>query len=120
MQFLKHLLAAACIFATSCLASAATLNLATDGKTSYLIVVANDAIPAEKTAARELQDYLKQVTGATLEIVNESDLAGGEAPQILVGQTKLTKQLLPDVKWESLQHDGIVIKTVGDKLILAG
>src|SRR4051812_28651612 len=111
-MFAKLCVAAACVFAMVSPARAA-LDLSREGKSAYVIVLADDAIPAEKTAAHELQDHLKQVTGAELPITPESALAGGDAPQILVGHTKLTRQLLPDQKWGALEHDGIVIKTIG-------
>src|SRR5206468_2271269 len=98
----------------------AAVELARDGKSGYAIVVADDAIAPEKTAARELQEHLKQVTGAELPIVTESDLAGGDAPRILIGQTKMTRGLLPDLKWDTLAQDGIVLRTAGPTLILAG
>jgi hypothetical protein len=124
-MFSRHLLATACVFASVVFASIAvafggSINLARDGKSAHVIVTADDAIAAEKTAAKELQDHLKQVTGVTLDIVNESDLVGGDAPQILVGQTKLARQLLPDVKWDALGHDGILLKSIGGKIVLAG
>jgi hypothetical protein len=113
-------MAAACVFGSGALARGGSVNLARDGRSPYVIVVAADAIAAEKTAARELQDYFRQVTGAPLEIVSEADLAGGDAPRILVGQTKLTRQVLADLNFAALQHDGIVMKVAGRNLILTG
>lgn len=42
----------------------ATLLLARDGATEYVIVTGANPSPAEQTAARELAEYLKKVTGA--------------------------------------------------------
>ena len=61
----------------------AALTLAQNGQSDYVITLANDAIPAEKTAASELQKYLKQSTGATLPIKAQSEVVAA-APQILV------------------------------------
>lgn len=94
-------------------------NLARDGKSCADIVLASDAIPAEKTAADQLQKYLQQVTGAVFPIKEESEVRDN-APQILVGAGPRVKLLLARQNWSSLRHDGIVIKTVGNKLILAG
>lgn len=110
--------AVACVLVASI--AQAGLHLAQEGKSAYVIVVADDAIPAENTAARELHDHLKQVTGADLPVLRESDLAGADGPRILVGQTKLARQMLPDVKCDALGYDGIVIKTIGENLVLAG
>lgn len=108
------------LFLPSCaMAQNGTLRLAEDHKTSYVIALANDAIPAEKTAAGQLQKYLQEVTGATFNIQPEDEVEA-DAPQILVGAGERVKVLLPQLDWKSLGTDGIVIKTVGDKLILAG
>src|SRR4051794_39268771 len=110
-------IAAACLFAGTF--SSGAVQLTHDGKSDYVIVLADDAPAPERSAAHELADHLRQITGAEFPIITESDLAGGDAPRILVGQSKLTRQLLPDLKWESLAQDGIVMKTVGGTLILA-
>ena len=98
----------------------AAIELAREGRSARVIVVADDAPAPEQAAARELQEHLKLVTGAELPVMTESALAGGDAPRILIGRTKATSQLLPDVKWDELGHDGIVLKAKGDTLILAG
>ena len=93
--------------------------LAENGKARCSIVVAKDAAAPEKTAARELRDYLRQVTGADFPIRTESQVKPN-APQILVGPSNRLKKLAPDVNWPTLGHDGIVIRTVGNRLLLAG
>lgn len=114
---LPILLLAALAFAPNRV-SAATV-LAQNGRTAYVIAVASDAIPAEKTAAAQLQKYLQQVTGATFELKDEAGVPA-EAPQILVGAGARVKQLLPNQNWAALKADGIVIKTVGKNLVIAG
>ena len=110
---------AAPLCAQSNTASSTSLTLARDGKSEYSIVLASDAIDAEKTAAAQLQQNLQKVTGATLPIKEEAEVAA-DAPQILVGAGARVKTLLPRQDWNTLGHDGIVIKTVGKNLILAG
>jgi len=95
------------------------MTLAQNGKTDYVIVIAQDASDSEKTAARELRDYLGKVTGATFFIRTEA-VVKPEAPQILVGPSRRFKKLLPNIKWAALKQDGIVIKTRGKHLLLAG
>ena len=95
------------------------LTLAQDGQTKYSIVVAADAIPSEKTAAAQLQDHLQKITGANFAIKSEAE-AGTDGPQILIGASPRVKRLLPAQNWNSLGHDGIVVKTIGQNLILAG
>ncbi len=95
------------------------LVLADQGKTTYVIALAGDAAPAEQTAARELSDYLQKMSGAQFAIKNETAVKPGDA-QILVGVGRRVKHLLPQQKWDSLGRDGIVIRTIGQQLILAG
>src|SRR4051812_20149800 len=57
------------------------LQLAVNGNSRYVIALARDAIPAENTAAQELQNYLQQVTGAKLAIRSEGAVPEA-APQI--------------------------------------
>jgi len=95
------------------------LHLAQNDKTSYVIALANDALPAEKTAAEQFQKYFQQVTGASISIKPENEVTTG-VPQVLIGAGTRVKVLLPDQDWKSLGSDGIVIKTVGNNLILAG
>lgn len=99
--------------------TADAITLSEHGKTRYVIVTSSDAIPAEKQAALELKSYLEQVTGAKFPIYPESDIKAG-SPQIIVGPSKRLKRLAPDVNWASFGNDGIFIRTVGNKLLLAG
>ena len=96
--------------------------IATLGKTTYTIALAADAIPAEKTAAQELQKYLQQVTSAEFFIEPETAVAQS-APQILIANGTRAKKLLARgaASTRSVGEDGIVIKTIGAKtLILSG
>ncbi len=93
--------------------------LAKDGKAVCAIVVAADAMAPEKTAARELSDYLGKVTGAQFGVRGEADVPA-DAAQIVVGPSARTKRLCPGVDWSALGQDGIVVKTVGSRLVLAG
>lgn len=95
------------------------LTLTENGKSDYLIAIARDAIPAERTAAQELQEYLEQVTGVEIPIFFEdSNLAS--AKKIVIGPGSLFKAAFPDLNLATLKKDGIVIKTSGDDLYLAG
>lgn len=119
--FGARLLAAAAMFSVFILAAhpAHALLIAKDGKSSFAIVVPDDAIPAEMSAARELRDYLREISGVSLSILRDSQ-ASGNKRQILVGPSASVRKLLPDQNWDALGTDGIVIKTLPDKLILAG
>jgi hypothetical protein len=113
----------ALVCATSALtpvqAAARSLALAKDKKALVPIVLVDDAIPAEQNAATQLKKYLEEMTGATFEIRTEAAVPEA-SPQILVGSGARAKKLLPGQKWDALGPDSIVVKTVGNKLVLAG
>jgi len=95
------------------------LMLVRDGRPEYVIVLPKSPTAVETTAADELRDHLKKVTDAELEILGEDRLVAGRKA-ILVGATERTARLLPELKLASLGPDGIVMKTAGDDLVLAG
>lgn len=93
--------------------------LATDGTSSYLIAVAEDALVPEQTAARELQEHLQAITGAVMPIVNESATAGRETV-IYIGQTQAFAETFPEIDLAALGEDGIVLRSAGPRLFLSG
>lgn len=99
--------------------SAPGLTLSQEGQSSYVIVVAADAIPAERTAAHELQTHLATVTGAQLPILEE-----GTAPlpgkAFVVGPSRALNASFPGLDLAALGHDGIVLKTHEETVFLAG
>ena len=107
-----------CVLLTQA-SEAAGLTLAEDGKSDYAIVVADQATAPEATAATELQQYLTRATGVEFRIVKEGSYPENR-PAILVGRTRRTERHLRGFDWEGLGTDGIVIRTAGQDLILAG
>lgn len=99
--------------------NAMAITLSTSGKSDYVIVVAKDAIIPEQTAAKELQAHLKLVTGAELPIMAEGTAVTGTR-QIIVGQSEAFAKAFPTVDLKPLKHDGIIIRTAGDRLYLLG
>ena len=95
------------------------LVLAKGGKSNYVIVLPKAASPVEKTAAGELQEHLGQIIGTTLPIISEADVPDG-APRIVVGFGSLAQKLIPGLEPARLPPDTIIIKTVGDDLVLVG
>lgn len=87
---------------------AGDINLAVSGKSNYSIVVPEDAIPAEKRAASELQLYLREMTGATLPI-----RAKRSGPSILLGEAT-------GLAIKGFGEDEFVIRGQGKDLLLAG
>ncbi|KPK75840.1 MAG: hypothetical protein AMJ79_09550, partial [Phycisphaerae bacterium SM23_30] len=79
-------------------------------------MVAGEASASEQHAARELAYFLEQITGAWFAIVPRS--AGGGC-RLLVGE-QAGRAADPDFSIEGLGAEGIIMRTAGDDLILAG
>lgn len=97
-----------------CLA-AAEIELAKDGKTSYVIVTADKAAQLEKLAAADLQYFLKQVTGADFKIVKKS--AAPAAKRIFVGMIGEAGKL---AKQHKLADQNAVVQCVGNDIYIYG
>jgi len=107
------------VFSLGCSAAAGDIPLSVKGKPLAAIVVPSDAIPAERTAGAELAKYLNLVTGGDFPIVASAGLAH-QKTRIFIGPTAGTKRILPDVNFEKLGREAIVIRKVGGDLVLAG
>ena len=118
----KRLIAMCIVLAALIAPAHADLTLSHEGKTDYTIILADDAIESERTAAKELSRILNEVTGAEFKVYppNIKLKVRADAPMIYVGPSAAVKHMLPDFKWAELGADGIVIRTVGNKLVLAG
>jgi hypothetical protein len=93
--------------------------VASQGQSSYTIVVADDASPSTRHAAEELQTFLEQMTGAKLPIA--SDKTPATANEIVLGKTNSRLAAIsPKIEFDSLGLEGYVIRTVGAKLVIAG
>ena len=112
------LLLAAMLFVTGCEQAVkdGMVTIAENGAAKAVIVVAQDAGEPEQHAAAELADFLQEITNAKFEIV--APPAGGRS-RLLVGP-KAAKLAAPDFSTDGLGSDGMVIRTVGKDLILAG
>ncbi len=96
-----------------------TLTLSAPGKAKYLIVIPNAPTPVEQTAASELKKHLDEITGTSFDIVRENE-ANTARPMLIVGNTLLTRSLLPEIDPAKIPYDGIVVETVGDNVIMIG
>jgi hypothetical protein len=104
--------------------------LAKDGKPQATIVVAkaatqpakdDDAAKKVQTAAADLQQYVRKISGAELPIV--ADDARPEGPLVLVGRSRLTDEMhieIPSGLTPARQEEGFVVRAAGDRLLLAG
>jgi len=97
-------------------AEARRVTIAESGAAKVVIVVTDDAIPPEKYAAEELARFLKQVTGAEIPMTNKAERTGS---RILVGEAAV-QAAAPEFSVADLGHEGLVIRTVGNDVWLAG
>ncbi len=105
-RFFRILLLCGCGFA----AAAQTLT------PEHVIVLRPDAIEAENTAAIELQRYLYRISGVRHRLVEEP----GSAPAIHIGWSPAVEASLGGLTPEEMATDRIIVKSVGDDLILTG
>ena len=96
------------IVTVTLLGQAPGLEIAAQGRTDYVIAISADASPSERFGAGELADFLGQISGARFPIV---ETAEPPARAIVVGG------LAGD---ESLGDEGYVLRTEGERLIIAG
>lgn len=104
------------LYATTSFAEA--ICLSRNGVTECIIVQASDATEPEKYAAKELVDYLYQITGA--EFMVRSDLDCMAASRIVVGPGSLSRNTLGKDLVDNLGKEEFIIKTVGNDLYLVG
>lgn len=109
------------------------LTLLSQGQPKALIVLPSKPSRAAVEGAKILADHLLQISGARLKVLNESVLVDAEIVDgrikvpsrqttadifILVGEGELTKKLGQNSK--GLGPGGILIRTVGNALVLLG
>jgi len=94
------------------------ITLARAGKSSCVIVQADNPTEPEKFAARELAMFLKRVTGAEFPVVAEESLNGDGVSRLYVGWTGYAARHTIDAS--KLGDEEWVIRTIGDNLVLTG
>jgi hypothetical protein len=91
--------------------------LASKGTTRHVIVVDPAATAPELTAARELAAILRQITGADFMVATN---ARAPTRAILVGTGAAARSAFPDVPFDGLDAEELIIQTKGNRLLLAG
>jgi hypothetical protein len=92
------------------------VTISQDGQAKAVIVIAPDAPEPEQYAAKELAEFLGKITGATFESAGQEKK---DASCIFVGPAA-AKWASEQISTDGLGAEGIIIKTVGDDLVLAG
>jgi len=93
------------------------LRVALSGAAYAGVVVARDASPAERTAANELVEYLRRVTGAPVRRWDDGRQRGAE-PAIQVGPTGYA--LARGVDCAASGGEGWIVRSVGAHLVVCG
>jgi hypothetical protein len=87
------------------------------GKSSYKIVLSNEASKSEKHAANELQHFIHLATDVKIPIINENDDVAREPQRIFIGTGNLLNRLFSAYEifkqdeWQELGDEGFVIHT---------
>ncbi len=94
------------------------LKLIENNNSDYVIVHGSSASASEVTAATELQSYLAQISGETLQIF--TDDRAPQPKEIIVGKTKREDAKSYTIDRAALGDDGFRLLVVGEKLVIAG
>lgn len=100
----------------------ARVALVRDGRPVATVVVAAEPAENARVAAAELRTYIEKMTGANLPLA--TDEAPPPGPLVLVGRSRLTAEIpgleIPSGRTKDLREEGFVLRTHGDRLVLAG
>lgn len=96
----------------------AAFDLVREGKPAAVIIIPEKAFNVVERAAEELQYYVKEASGATLEIIRENVKTQNGLGSLYLGPCQATGQagIAPD----KLSRNGFIIKTVGTDLFIVG
>ena len=114
-MLLKRLYIFLLLSVAACNLGAAPMKLASGGKALVRIVVADKPGRFDGFAAEDLKKYLGGMAGAEFTVVNESDLAAGEAA-IYIGNTKTAEK--HSLSSEKFDREEWQIRSVDDKSVV--
>jgi hypothetical protein len=100
--------------------SGSELIITENGKTAYCILLSKKPTTQDQKAAADLQMWLLQMTGASLNIVTESRDLQTDSKIISIGQTQLLKKSGLGTVNENLEDEGYAIDQKEDQLFLWG
>lgn len=92
--------------------------LADQGRSDYCIVIAEKAPPTTRFAAGELQNFLKEISGADLPVVTDNQPP--KKHEILLGNSSRPESSPPGIGFEKLGDEGYLLRTTGDRLVITG
>lgn len=92
------------------------LEIVRDGKSDYVIVIPQSPTMIEQRAAKELNEYLRRMTGVMLPVVEDNTAPANH--EISIGNTNRTIPLA--ISLDKLKQDGFYIKADAPKLFIMG
>ena len=96
-------------------------DLVKNGASSYKIVVPTESDKTINIAAKELQYFFEEATGALLPIVNDGGLAfNEESCYFSIGETTLFEGSGVETSYEELGASGLRLVTKGNTVVMAG
>lgn len=110
-----------CVLISALCSSCATVapsTVASKGISDWKIVIASDAIPSERYAAEELQRHLEKIGGAKLAITTD-DMPATQH-EIILGDNAHLRKLDAAIDFKSLGTDGFVLRSRGNRVVIAG
>ncbi len=96
---------------------AAAFPIADSGRARCAILLDEEARPAERRAARELAEHLRQMTGATFSVTTNP---GAARNALVVGPCAVARQALGEDTLAALAPEQFLIRTQGRHLFLVG
>jgi len=102
------------LLATYCQAT----TLVNKGASKYTIVLAAQPSISEQRAARELQHFIEEMSGARLPITGDDKPLKG--PMILLGDSEALRKLKLNINFARLGAESFVLRSHGKHLIIAG
>ena len=99
-----------------------SLTLSLNGVSDYVIVLPKNPTPVQNTAADNLAQYFKQITGTELARQTETPAAkDSHRRQFVIGPSETSAALLgTSVKESDLPYDAVVVKSIGQSIVLSG
>lgn len=121
-KLLIYLWTFVCVFISICIitessAARADVVLTRDGKPNCTIIIGSHPTLAEQHAVEKLRTHLVQISGCDIPCKNDIVL---KSPMILVGPSKTLTKVVPDLDYEAMGKEELIIRTKGKHLILVG
>ena len=89
-----------------------------NGSSDFVIVTEKNPDATTKTAVKELQTYIKKISGTKIKAVTENEVTS-EDKAIILGETKFEKGIV-EINRRKIAQDGFKIISDGKHLFISG